>query len=115
MWEKLAGLSFAVAIVVLGVGMAWNYGGYGARSLLMDKSRERSVFLESKRGAYEWLLQNTGANTHVIAYEDVGLYLYTGREVLSPMGAVVTELYGMQANHFRPILGSHRRTVGRSN
>jgi 4-amino-4-deoxy-L-arabinose transferase-like glycosyltransferase len=91
-WDKMAALSFGAAIVALGTAMAWNYV-HGARSLLMEKSRERAGLLESKRGAYEWLSRNTAANTKVIAYEDVSLYLYTGREVLSPMAAVIAEVY----------------------
>jgi 4-amino-4-deoxy-L-arabinose transferase-like glycosyltransferase len=91
-WNKMVGLAFGVAIVALGVGIAWNYM-YGMRPLLMEKSGERAAFLEGKRGAYEWLSHNTANNTHLIAYEDVSLYLYTGRAVMSPMAAVITELY----------------------
>jgi hypothetical protein len=91
-WDKMVGLSFGVAIVALGAGIAWNYM-YGTRSLMMGKSGERAVFLEGKRGAYEWLSHNTATNTHLIAYEDVSLYLYTGRAAMSPVAAVITELY----------------------
>ena len=90
--EKIIGLSLAVAIAVLGSAMAWNFL-YGARSLLTKKSRERAALLESKRGAYEWLSQNTSVGARVIAYEDVSLYLYTGRESVSPMAATIAELY----------------------
>jgi hypothetical protein len=90
--EKIVGLSLGAGIVVLGGAMAWNYI-YGARTLLMQKSRERGALLESKRKAYEWLSRNTAAGTRAIAYEDVSLYLYTGREAVSPMAAAIAELY----------------------
>ncbi len=90
--ETAAGYFFGAAIVALLIAMAWNYVG-GARSLLREKISERAALLVSKKEAYQWLSRNTPSGTRVIAYEDVSLYLYTGRESLSPMAAVIAELY----------------------
>ncbi len=90
--EAAVAVIFGAAIVALGGAVLWNYV-YGSRSLVQAKSRERGALLVSKRAAYEWLARNTPAGTRVIAYEDASLYLYTGREALSPMAAVIANLY----------------------
>jgi hypothetical protein len=90
-WNKVAGLAIGAAVIVLGFAMVWNYVT-GARSLMFAKSTERGALLQSKREAYNWVSHNTDIGSRVIAYEDVGQYLYTGRESLSPMASVIAEL-----------------------
>ncbi|HLJ23814.1 MAG TPA: hypothetical protein VKT71_06870 [Candidatus Acidoferrales bacterium] len=90
--EAMVAVVLGAAILSLGGAILWNYI-YGSRSLAREKSRERGELLVSKQAAYKWLAHNTAPGTRVIAYEDVSLYLYTGREALSPMAAVIAELY----------------------
>jgi hypothetical protein len=49
--------------------------------------------LASRRGAYEWLRQNTAPDARVISYEDGLAYLYTGRQSLRPINCLTTVYY----------------------
>jgi hypothetical protein len=90
--EKAVAASLAVAILALSVGIVWNYVA-GTRTVMAEKSAERAAFLEDKRAAYDWIVRNTAPGTRVVAYEDASLYLYTGRQAMSPVPALLTEVY----------------------
>ena len=74
---------FCLAGAALAVGIAVSWTGE-IRSIAKT-SRSRASVLEEKRQAYTWLEQNSPRDTRVIAYEDVSVYLYSGRQALRPV------------------------------
>jgi hypothetical protein len=52
---------------------------------LNARIERRASILQEKEEAYEWIRQNTEASTKIVAFEDVMLYLYTGRQTIRPI------------------------------
>jgi hypothetical protein len=46
---------------------------------------ERAALAEEKKEAYEWIASRSTATDRFIAYEDVALYLHTGRQAMRPL------------------------------
>lgn len=77
-----AGFFFLVGVALaLGIGVSWT----GEIRSVARTSRSRASLLEEKRQAYNWLKQNSPQDARVIAYEDVSVYLYSGRQALRPV------------------------------
>jgi len=49
------------------------------------QSEKRGALLKAKKSAYDWLVKNSAPNTRVIAYEDLSVYLYSGRMAMRPI------------------------------
>ncbi len=77
-----AGLSFILAAT--GAVVLWNYA-YGGRTTLNTRIERRASILQEKLQAYDWVRQNTKTSTKIVAFEDVLLYLYTGRQAMRPI------------------------------
>jgi hypothetical protein len=79
----------AVALAVLAGLSLREYAGW-----LRPPSERgaRAALLEEKKQAYEWIRRTTDPGARLIAYEDVSLYLYTGRQALRPI-AFSTEAF----------------------
>jgi len=82
--EKLLAGIFALALLTVALGAAWNYVD-GRRWQLRAVSAERAAMLRQKREAYDWIRRNTGPAVPMVACEDVALYLYTGRQAVRPI------------------------------
>ncbi len=91
---------FAVAVLALLFGGAWNYVR-GARKMMADLVSDRSQILEEKREAYNWLSCCTSRQDRVVSYEDVCLYLYSGKQGMRPLifptSAEFDETYSREA------------------
>jgi hypothetical protein len=82
--QRLVAGTLGVIFVALGGIGAWNYLVRDPRQLqLASASRARA--LKEQKQAYEWIRKNTQAGDRVAAYDDVALYLYTGRQGLRPV------------------------------
>ncbi len=82
--EKLLAAAFgAVLLAVAGVA-SWNYVR-GGRSDLNAMIESRRSILEEKRQAYAWVREHTSPETRIVAFEDVLLYLNTGRQAVRPI------------------------------
>jgi len=81
--KALAGL-FAFGVFALLCGGIANYVR-GAREMMKEIIVDRSHLLGEKREAYNWLSCCTSREDRVVAYEDVTLYLYSGRQGMRPV------------------------------
>lgn len=79
--ERLSALMLSSVLFFVGGIALWNYAR-GDRVDLMTRIRLRTAMLEEKREAYEWIRANTSANTRIVTFEDVMLYLYTERQAM---------------------------------
>jgi hypothetical protein len=82
--EKFAALALSAVLLAGGAVALWNYAR-GGRTALNARIERRASILQEKEQAYEWVRQNTKASTKMVAFEDVMLYLYTGRQAIRPI------------------------------
>ena len=82
--EKLLALAFSAILLTVAVVAAWNYA-HGGRSDLNALIENRRSILQEKQEAYAWVRQHTNLDTRIVAFEDVLLYLYTGRQAVRPI------------------------------
>lgn len=82
--DKLSALALSAILLAAGTVALWNYA-HGDRSSLNARIERRASILQEKEEAYEWIRQNTEASTKIVAFEDVMLYLYTGRQTIRPI------------------------------
>jgi hypothetical protein len=62
------------------------YGNFWfLRGQLSSLAASRESLGSEKSAAYEWITARTAPSDRFIAYEDVALYLYTGRQALRPV------------------------------
>ena len=92
--EKLLAIVFGTAIVAVGVGMIVNYVN-GRRRDLYALSQQRETILKAKQDAYRWLAEQHCCSP-VLAYEDVNVYLYTGRTAMRPIILPTSSIYDPQ-------------------
>ncbi|MBI3697298.1 MAG: hypothetical protein HY238_20985 [Acidobacteria bacterium] len=80
--------------VVAGAGLLRAAGHYlrGYRPQLFTMVARRTALGAEKQQAYEWIRGHTGPGVRFVAYEDVSLYLYTGRQAMRPI-AFSTEAF----------------------
>jgi hypothetical protein len=81
---KLSALGLSAILLATAAVAVWNYA-YGGRTMLDARIERRASILEEKKEAYEWVRENTTANTKIVAFEDVMLFLYTGRQTMRPI------------------------------
>jgi hypothetical protein len=81
--ERLVAASLTVAFVGLAVWIGWAQEGNSR--LISRESQERGKLLAEKHEVYSWLRANTPPDSKVIAYEDVSLFLFSGRQALRPI------------------------------
>ncbi len=74
-------LCLAGIVLAWGIAVSWT----GEIRSVAKTSRTRAALLDEKRQAYTWLQQNSPQDSRVIAYEDVSVYLYSGRQALRPV------------------------------
>jgi len=94
--RRVGAAAVAAGIFALAVVICLNYA-YGIPKNLTRSSRERLALLAQKREAYAWIRQNTLPRDRFLAYEDVMLYLYTGRQAVRPIACLWTSFY--MGNH----------------
>ena len=70
----------AVVVACSGYGYLWRVPQERLQAL-----QARQALLAQKQEAYTWIRQNTPENARFIAYEDVLVYLYTGRSSARPV------------------------------
>ncbi|HYM12079.1 MAG TPA: hypothetical protein VEU62_15195 [Bryobacterales bacterium] len=67
----------------------------GFRPELRALAAKRAALGQEKGELYEWIRQNTDPGARFVAYEDVSLYLHTGRQAMRPI-AFSTEAFYME-------------------
>ena len=68
-------------------------GAWAAPTALARLMAQQRSLLASKRQAYRWIAENTPESARFIAYDDVLLYLYTGREAIRPIAPSTASEY----------------------
>lgn len=63
---------------------------------------ERAALNREKESAYRWVRENTKDDDHLVAYEDVVLYLRTGREALRPIAPSTASFYLQDLEALQP-------------
>jgi hypothetical protein len=82
-------LSLVLIVFAAGIGLAQERNS----SVISRESEERGSLLSEKHEAYSWLRANTPPDSKVIAYEDVSLFLFSGRQAFRPMTFSPAALY----------------------
>jgi hypothetical protein len=79
-------LAATLAVILLGILVfaAWNYLVDDPRRLRLAAA-SRAHAMEERKQAYEWIREHTDSGVRIAAYDDVILYLYTGRQGLRPI------------------------------
>jgi hypothetical protein len=88
-------LSACCVLVAIGVGLAQKRSG----SVVSRESHDRGSLLSEKREAYSWLRANTPPSSRAVAYEDVSLFLFSGRQALRPITFSPAALYDPSLLH----------------
>jgi len=82
-------LSLVLIMFVAGIVLAQERNS----SVISRESQERGSLLSEKHESYSWLRANTPTDSKVIAYEDVSLFLFSGRQALRPITFSPAALY----------------------
>jgi hypothetical protein len=83
--DKRAGAAgLGAALVAVGALAAINLG-YAVPWQLAQLMRSQRSLLGQKTESYRWIREHTPAGARFIAYDDVLLYLYTGRQAVRPI------------------------------
>jgi hypothetical protein len=87
-------LAAGICAVLIGyTGFAgWNYFVNDRRQLL-EAVNAQTKTLEQKRQAYAWIREYTRADAKIVAYEDILLFLYSGRQALRPIALLPASAY----------------------
>jgi len=87
-------LAAGICAVLLGytVFAGWNYFVHDRRQLL-EAANAQAQTLQQKREVYAWIREHTPADAKVVAYEDILLFLYSGRQALRPIALLPVSAY----------------------
>ena len=69
------------------------YGAWVSPVATAEMQRRREALAEEKSEAYRWIREHTARDDRFIAYEDVNLYLHTGRQALRPLAVSTASFY----------------------
>lgn len=81
-WERAAVAVICGILAVFAVSLAW-FQYDGDALLIPDIYRERGMFAGYDETAYQWIRTHTPAPAKFLAYDDVLLYLHTGRQAVN--------------------------------
>jgi hypothetical protein len=70
----------------------WNYF-FRDRRQLLEAANAQAKTLEQKKEAYAWIREHTPADAKIVAYEDILLFLYSGRQALRPIALLPASAY----------------------
>jgi hypothetical protein len=79
----IAGGLAAILICLFGFA-GWNYLVRDPRQLRLAAASQIHA-LEERKQAYDWIREHTAPDDRITAYEDVAMYLYTGRQGVRPV------------------------------
>jgi hypothetical protein len=87
-------LAASICAIVLGYTAfaGWNYF-FRDRQRLREAETSQAKTLEQRREVYSWIRNHTPAGAKIVAYDDVLLFLYSGRQALRPIVLLPTVAY----------------------
>jgi 4-amino-4-deoxy-L-arabinose transferase-like glycosyltransferase len=82
--ERAAGAVGLIALAGLALSAAYSHLWHGPRAFYEMRESRRQV-LSDRLAAYSWIAENTPPDARIVSYEDVLLYLHTGRQGMRPL------------------------------
>lgn len=89
---RVAAAALLAGLGAVGAMAAANYGYAVPKQLAGVMAAQRSL-LAQKRQAYAWIREHAAAHASFIAYDDVLLYLYTGRQAVRAIACSTASFY----------------------
>ena len=90
--KRATAAALGVALLVLAGFVVANFAYLVPKKLSNLMAGQRSLLTE-KQQAYRWIDAHTPAEARFIAYDDVLLYLYTGRQAIRPIACSTASAY----------------------
>jgi len=90
--QRLPAVVSRVVLLIIAAPAAVNCAFVVPKTLARTMAEQRA-FLAEERQAYRWIRQSTPPSAVFVAYNDVLLYLYTGRQAIRPIVCVTTGYY----------------------
>jgi hypothetical protein len=90
--KRAQAAALGVVLFAMGGTVMSNYAYVVPRRLSALMAGQRSLLAE-KQQAYRWIDAHTTAESRFIAYDDVLLYLYTGRQAIRPIASSTASSY----------------------
>jgi len=87
-------LAVGICAILLGYTAfaGWNYF-FRDRQQLREVESSQAKTLQQRREVYSWIRDHTPAGAKIVAYDDVLLFLYSGRQALRPIVLLPTAAY----------------------
>jgi hypothetical protein len=87
-------LAASICAILLGYTAfaGWNYF-FRDRQQLREAESSQAKSLEQRKQVYSWIRDHTPATAKIVAYDDVLLFLYSGRQALRPIVLLPTPAY----------------------
>ena len=98
--HRILAVSLSTVLIALVAILAWNYFVADPASLRTASGLETRR-LPERQQAYQWILQHTGADDVLVAWEDATWYLYTGRQSLRPIAVLPRPAYVAGGHSFQ--------------
>jgi hypothetical protein len=98
-------LAAAICAILLGYAAfsGWTYL-FRDRRELREAADAQGKTLEDKREVYSWIRKHTPVGAKIVAYDDVLLFLYSGRQALRPIALLPVSAYSNGAGANSPDL-----------
>lgn len=90
--NRILAVGICTVLLAYSVFAGWNYFFHDRRQL-QEAANAQTQTLEQKREAYAWIREHTPAYAKVVAYEDILLFLYSGRQALRPIALLPASAY----------------------
>ena len=82
---------------------AWNYFIRDRQQLLKAESAQAKT-LQQRREVYSWIREHTPVDAKIVAYDDVLVFLYSGRQALRPIALLPESAYSKSPGSESPDL-----------
>jgi hypothetical protein len=82
---------------------AWNYF-FRDRQHLLEAEKAQAKTLQQRREVYSWIREHTPADAKIVAYDDVLVFLYSGRQALRPIALLPESAYSKSPGRESPDL-----------
>jgi hypothetical protein len=90
--QRILAASLSAVLASILAFIAWNYL-FEDPKRLRDASELQMRALVEKQQAYQWIREHTNPGDRIVSWEDVTLYLYTGRQALRPIAILPQVIY----------------------
>ncbi len=96
--DRVIAAAMAAGLAAVGVAAVERYAR-GDRSQLRKMALTGAALAAEKQQLYDWVRRNTSPRDRFIAYQDVELYLHTGRQAMRPMAFSTAAFFTRQEKY----------------